>query len=191
MNFFWKHSVDIGRQDNLEIVQNVELFSNRVCTITLEELLIFFPYFVRASSADADNYSNLPFSNIHFAFRQRAYSYSHPFEDASRIWSLTILLSGQITIKPQACALTIALRPISKNRFQSVRPSARLRQTNIPSLPFLYIMSSKTSTSSLVLTTLTENDNVPGSRFEHDPSEYTVEQLKRWLKCRGLKQSGK
>ena len=85
----------------------------------------------------------------------------------------------------------IALRPISKNRFQSVRPPARLRQTNIPSLPFLYIMSSKTSTSSLVLTTLTENDDALGSHFEHDLSEYTVEQLKHWLKCRGLKQSGK
>lgn len=38
---------------------------------------------------------------------------------------------------------------------------------------------------------MTEYDGVPGSYFEHDPSSYTVEQLKRWLKCRGLKQSGK
>jgi hypothetical protein len=38
---------------------------------------------------------------------------------------------------------------------------------------------------------LTENDGVPGSKFEKDPEIYTVEQLKRWLKCRGLKQSGK
>lgn len=52
-------------------------------------------------------------------------------------------------------------------------------------------MASKTSTSPLVLTTLTENDDVPGSKFENDPSDYTVDQLKRWLKCRGLKQSGK
>lgn len=41
------------------------------------------------------------------------------------------------------------------------------------------------------ITTLTENDGVPGSYFKHDPSEYTVDQLKRWLKCRGLKPSGK
>jgi hypothetical protein len=51
-------------------------------------------------------------------------------------------------------------------------------------------MNSKTS-ASINLTTLTENDGVPGSYFEHDPSDYTVDQLKRWLKCRGLKQSGK
>ena len=47
------------------------------------------------------------------------------------------------------------------------------------------------STSLLNLTTLTECDAVPGSYFEHDPSNYTAEQLKRWLKCRGLKQTGK
>ena len=38
---------------------------------------------------------------------------------------------------------------------------------------------------------LTENGNIPGSKFDNSPDEYTVEQLKRWLKCRGLKQSGK
>ena len=38
---------------------------------------------------------------------------------------------------------------------------------------------------------LTENDDVPGSKFTSCPEDYTVEQLKRWLKCRGLKQSGK
>ena len=41
------------------------------------------------------------------------------------------------------------------------------------------------------LTVLTEDDGVPGSKIEQDPENYTVEQLKRWLKCRGLKQSGK
>lgn len=35
------------------------------------------------------------------------------------------------------------------------------------------------------------NDGVPGSKFEREPENYTVEQLKRWLKCRGLKLSGK
>ena len=41
------------------------------------------------------------------------------------------------------------------------------------------------------LTVLTEDDDVPGSKFERDPQEYTVDQLKRWLKCKGLKLSGK
>ena len=27
--------------------------------------------------------------------------------------------------------------------------------------------------------------------FESEPVNYTVEQLKRWVKCRGLKQAGK
>ena len=45
--------------------------------------------------------------------------------------------------------------------------------------------------SSAKATVLTENDDVPGSKFESEPANYTVEQLKRWLKCRGLKQSGK
>ena len=38
---------------------------------------------------------------------------------------------------------------------------------------------------------LTENDEVPGSKFTSCPEDYTVDQLKRWLKCRGSKQSGK
>ena len=40
-------------------------------------------------------------------------------------------------------------------------------------------------------TVLTDEDGVPGSTFEREPEEYDVEQLKRWLKCRGLKLSGK
>ena len=38
---------------------------------------------------------------------------------------------------------------------------------------------------------LTDEDGDPGSILEREPEEYTVEQLKRWLKCRGLKLSGK
>ena len=38
---------------------------------------------------------------------------------------------------------------------------------------------------------LADNDGVPGSVFEKEPREYTVEQMKRWLKCRGLKLRGK
>lgn len=45
------------------------------------------------------------------------------------------------------------------------------------------------STKKVVI--LTENDEVPGSKFTSCPEDYTVHQLKRWLKCRGLKQSGK
>ena len=39
------------------------------------------------------------------------------------------------------------------------------------------------------LTVLTEDDGVSGFKFERKP-EYTVDQLKRWLKYRGLKLSG-
>ena len=45
------------------------------------------------------------------------------------------------------------------------------------------------STKKIVI--LTENDEVPGSKFTSCPEDYTVDQLKRWLKCRGSKQSGK
>ena len=37
---------------------------------------------------------------------------------------------------------------------------------------------------------LSEED-VPGAFFRKDPSEYSVIQLKRWLECHGLKQTGK
>jgi len=47
------------------------------------------------------------------------------------------------------------------------------------------------SSSIQSFTVLTDEDGVPGSIFEREPEEYTVEQLKRWLKCRGLKLSGK
>ena len=46
------------------------------------------------------------------------------------------------------------------------------------------------SSSLHFLTVLTEDDGVSGSKFER-PEEYTVDQLKRWLKYRGLKLSGK
>ena len=52
-------------------------------------------------------------------------------------------------------------------------------------------MAWSASTSVKPLTILTEDDGVPGSKVEQDPQQYTVDQLKRWLKCRGLKQSGK
>ena len=45
--------------------------------------------------------------------------------------------------------------------------------------------------SSAKATILTQNDGVPGCKFEGEPAKYTVEQLKRWLKCRGIKQTGK
>ena len=47
------------------------------------------------------------------------------------------------------------------------------------------------SSSLRSLTVLTDDDDVPGSKFEREPEEYTVDQLKRWLKCRDLKLSGK
>ena len=39
----------------------------------------------------------------------------------------------------------------------------------------------------LCFTVVTNKDGVPGLEFERDPEEYTVDQLKRWLNCRGLK----
>ena len=68
------------------------------------------------------------------------------------------------------------------------RPPAWLRQTNSTSLRAAREMASSSLHS---LTVLTEEDSVPGSKFEREPEEYTVDQLKRWLKCRGLKLSGK
>ena len=47
------------------------------------------------------------------------------------------------------------------------------------------------SSSAQSFTILTEDDGTPGSKFEKEPLEYTVEQLKRCLKCRELKQGGK
>ena len=47
------------------------------------------------------------------------------------------------------------------------------------------------SSAQQCFTVLTDEDSVPGSKFEREPEEYTVEQLKRWLKCRGLKLNGK
>ena len=45
--------------------------------------------------------------------------------------------------------------------------------------------SDDSSTKKIVI--LTENDEVPGSKFTRFPED----QLKRWLKCRESKQSGK
>ena len=47
------------------------------------------------------------------------------------------------------------------------------------------------SSSLHFLTVLTEDDSVSGFKFERKPEEYTVDQLKQWLKYRGLKLSGK
>ena len=47
------------------------------------------------------------------------------------------------------------------------------------------------SSSHHSFTVLTEEDGVPGSKCEREPEEYTADQLKRWLKCRGLKIRGK
>ena len=47
------------------------------------------------------------------------------------------------------------------------------------------------SSSLHFLTVLTEDDGVSGFKFERKPEEYTVDQLKWWLKYRGLKLSGK
>ena len=48
-----------------------------------------------------------------------------------------------------------------------------------------------TSGSLPCFTVLTDEDDVPGSEFQREPEEYTVGQLRRRLKFRGLKLSGK
>ena len=45
--------------------------------------------------------------------------------------------------------------------------------------------------SSAKATILAQNDGVPACKFEGELAKYTVEQLKRLLKCRGIKQTGK
>ena len=40
-------------------------------------------------------------------------------------------------------------------------------------------------------TVLTDEDDVPGSKFKRGPEEYSVGQLKRRLKCKGFTLSGK
>ena len=52
-------------------------------------------------------------------------------------------------------------------------------------------MADFASSSVKPFTILTEDDGVLGLKIEQDPEKYTAEQLKLWLKCRGIKQSGK
>ena len=66
-------------------------------------------------------------------------------------------------------------------------PYILLRQRNNTSLRAAREMA---SSSLHFLTVLTEDDGVSGFKFERKPEEYTVDQLKRWLKYRGLKLSG-
>ena len=47
------------------------------------------------------------------------------------------------------------------------------------------------SSSIQSVTVLTNEDGVPGSILKREPEEHSFEQLKWWLKCRGLKLSGK
>ena len=47
------------------------------------------------------------------------------------------------------------------------------------------------SSSLHFLTVLTKDDGVSGFKFERKSEQYTVDQLKRWSKCRDLKLSGK
>ena len=35
------------------------------------------------------------------------------------------------------------------------------------------------------------DDDVPGARLLKDPNDHTVEELKRWLECHGLKRTGR
>ena len=46
-------------------------------------------------------------------------------------------------------------------------------------------LSSVSSSAKAII--LTQNDGIPACKFEGAPVNYTVQQLKRWLKCRGIK----
>lgn len=48
-----------------------------------------------------------------------------------------------------------------------------------------------TGTSLRSLTVLMQDDGVASSKFESEPENYIVDQLKRWLKCTRFKLSGK
>ena len=52
-------------------------------------------------------------------------------------------------------------------------------------------MACLSSTSLKPLTILTEDNGVPGSKFDRETEHYTVEQLKRWLNYRSMKLRGK
>ena len=52
-------------------------------------------------------------------------------------------------------------------------------------------MASFASTSVRPLTVLIEDVGMPGSKIEKESENYAVDEPKGWLKCRGLKQSGK
>ena len=64
------------------------------------------------------------------------------------------------------------------------RPPARLRQTNRIMAEDFNLSSVSSSVKAIILT---QNDGIPGCKFEAEPVNYTVEQLK----CRGIKQTGK
>lgn len=68
-----------------------------------------------------------------------------------------------------------------------------MTQTNKPlNVLFLQVeIMSFTGTSLRSLTVLMQDDGVASSKFESEPENYIVDQLKRWLKCTGFKLSGK
>ena len=70
-------------------------------------------------------------------------------------------------------------------------PPPWLRQTKSNSVRVIGKNTSIASNSLQYCTVLTEDDGIPGSKLEREAEEYTVDQLKRWLKCRGSKLSGK
>ena len=60
--------------------------------------------------------------------------------------------------------------------------------TQTKKLTSLRAASEMASSSLHFLTILTEDDGVSGFKFERKPEEYTVDQLKRWLKVSGKRE---
>ena len=81
---------------------------------------------------------------------------------------------------------TIASRPVDVTDFRP--PQQSDKQTSWPVF-FFKCLSEKWPLCPVLLFDLWQfwQKVIPGSKFEHKPDQYTVEQLKRWLKCRGLK----
>jgi len=92
---------------------------------------------------------------------------------------------------PAAMMVGKAARLIAKRASDIIKKTPHKTQTNKPTMAENLKLFSISSSEKA--TTLTQNDGVPGCKFEGEPANYTVEQLpvKRWLKCRGIKQTGK
>ena len=117
--------------------------------------------------------------------------FKYPTLSSDFVYQMPLLIKEQSSSVPvvsnKACVhsryteTSIAKRASDVIKF---RPPARLRQTNRTMAKDFDLSSVSSSAKTIILT---QNDGIPGCKFEGEPVHYTVEQLKRWLKCRGIK----